>query len=138
MSQRDTAPDGGATPATGPEQTYFNYLVSGEWRIPRCQRCDKAVFYPRVACLACGNDTFDWVAPSGLGTIYSTTVMRRPAQAGGDLHLCLVDLDEGFRMMSRVQDKDPAAVRIGDRVRARLVGENEQTLVVFAPTEDQA
>jgi uncharacterized OB-fold protein len=134
MSERDSAP-GGATVASGPEQTYFNYLAVGEWRIPRCRHCAKTVFYPRVACPACGNDAFDWIEPSGMGTVYSTTVMRRPAQAGGDCHLCLVDLDEGFRMMSRVQDKDPGAVRIGDRVRAQVVRQNEQALVVFTPVE---
>ncbi|WP_427184098.1 Zn-ribbon domain-containing OB-fold protein [Bordetella bronchialis] len=119
----------------GPEQTYFRYLADGEWRLPHCRACGKAQFYPRVACLACGGQDFDWVAPSGLGTIYSTTVMRRPAQAGGDRNLCLVDLDEGVRMMSRVEDVDPALPRIGDRVRAHIRREGEQNLVVFTLTE---
>jgi len=124
---------GAAAPSgpLGPEQTYLGHLQDGDWRIPRCRGCGKAVFYPRTACLVCGAQEFDWVAPSGLGTIYSTTVMRRPVQAGGDLNLCLVDLDEGVRMMSRVEDVDPAVPRIGDRVRAEVRRAGEQNLVVF-------
>ncbi|OZI20457.1 DNA-binding protein [Bordetella genomosp. 9] len=119
----------------GPEQTYFRFLQEGDWRIQRCRGCGKAVFYPRIACPGCDGQDFDWVAPSGNGTVYSTTVMRRPAQAGGDRNLCLVDLDEGVRMMSRIEDVDPAAPRIGDRVRARLRREGEQNLVVFTLLE---
>jgi len=119
----------------GPEQTYFRYLQEGHWRIPRCRGCGKLVFYPRVACQACAGQDFDWVAPSGLGTVYSTTVMRRPAQAGGDRNLCLVDLDEGVRMMSHIADTDPAQPRIGDRVRAEVRREGEENLVVFTLLE---
>jgi len=115
----------------GPEQTYFRYLQEGDWRIPRCCDCGKAVFYPRIVCPFCGGQKFDWAAPSGLGTIYATTVMRRPAQAGGDINLCLVDLDEGVRMMSRIEGVDPATPGIGDRVRAEVRREGEQALVVF-------
>lgn len=127
---------GDASPGPlGPEQTYFRYLGDGDWRIPHCRGCGKAVFYPRVACPACDGQEFDWRPPSGLGTVYSTTVMRRPPQAGGDCNLCLVDLDEGVRMMSRVEDIDPSVPRIGDRVRAQVRREGEQNLVVFTLTE---
>lgn len=132
------AQEGGA----GPEQTYFRYLEAGDWRMPKCRSCSRVVFYPRVACPHCGNAEFDWFAPSGLGTIHSTTVMRRGPKGGGDLNLCLIDLDEGVRMMSRIEDVDPATPRIGDRVRAvlRKVGEGEtgNKLVVFTLAERKA
>ncbi|SHI13635.1 Zn-ribbon domain-containing OB-fold protein [Pollutimonas bauzanensis] len=124
--------------AAGPEQTYFQYLDAGEWRVPRCRGCGKMVFYPRIACTACGATAFDWIAPSGLGTVYSTTTMRRPAQAGGDRNLCLVDLDEGFRMMSRIKCADPGAPKIGDRVKANLHREAHKNLVVFTLAESAA
>lgn len=128
------APQDGTQPV-GPEQTYFRYLQSGEWRVPQCQSCRTFVFFPRVNCLACGSEAFDWVAPAGGGTIYSTTVMRRPAEAGGDRNLCLVDLDEGFRMMSQIDGVEASVPKIGDRVRATLRNDNDSHLVVFQLTE---
>lgn len=130
-------PQDGAQPV-GPEQTYFRYLQSGEWRVPKCRGCGTFVFFPRVNCLACGADAFDWVAPAGGGTIYSTTVMRRPAEAGGDRNLCLVDLDEGFRMMSRVDGVDATVPKIGDRVRATVRQDGDSHLVVFERAEAAA
>ena len=121
----------------GPEATYFRFLNQGEWRIPFCAGCGKPVFFPRVSCLACGGQAFDWRAPSGLGTIYSTTVMRRAPEAGGDANLCLVDLDEGVRMMTRVEDVSPEVPRIGDRVRARLVHVGDEPVVVFVLAQER-
>lgn len=73
-----------------------------------------------------------------MGTVYSTTVMRRPAQAGGDSNLCLVDLDEGFRMMSRIESCRPEEPAVGDRVRAKLREHAGVNLVVFTLAEAQA
>ncbi|MOA67005.1 hypothetical protein D3C78_1939760 [compost metagenome] len=51
--------------------------------------------------------------------------------------MVLVDLDEGVRMMSRVEGIAPASVRIGMRVQARVAQgkEGEAALVVFDPVE---
>ncbi len=127
-----------ASVATGPEQTYFAALAEGAWRVQRCNACARAVFYPRLLCPFCGAQDLGWFSPSGRGTVHATTVMRRAAQAGGDLHLCLVDLDEGFRMMSRVEGVAPHEVRIGQRVQASVAREGEQPLVLFHLAEGQA
>jgi uncharacterized OB-fold protein len=68
----------------------------------------RPVFRPRV-----GHDT--WQVSAGVGSVYSTTVVRpRRAEPYG---VVLVDLDEGFRMMSRVVGMAPEDVTIGLRVR---------------------
>src|SRR3546814_8900622 len=59
-------------------------------------------------------------------TLFPYTTLFR-----SDINLCLVDLDEGVRMMSRIEGVDPAAPGIGDRVRAEVRREGEQALVVF-------
>jgi hypothetical protein len=89
------------------------------------------VFFPRVGCPHCGDAALDWVAPSGLGTVYAVTTLRRKPAEGGDLNVSLVDLDEGVRMMSRIANQAPAAVRIGQRVQARVETKDSQGLVVF-------
>ena len=74
--------------------------------------------------------------PTGLGTVYSTTVSRQRREAGGDFNVCLVDLDEGPRLMSRVESVAPEAVRIGMRAKARISGTREAGyLIVFDPLE---
>jgi uncharacterized protein len=51
------------------------------------------------------------------GVIYATTVVHRPDE--DPYNVCLVDLDEGGRVMGRVDGIAPQDVTIGLRVRAR-------------------
>ncbi|MBK6714502.1 MAG: OB-fold domain-containing protein [Burkholderiales bacterium] len=126
-----------------PQAFYQAELDAGRWRIQRCGGCGRHVFFPRVGCPHCGDAALDWVAPSGLGTVYAVTTLRRKPAEGGDLNVSLVDLDEGVRMMSRIANQAPAAVRIGQRVQARVETKDSQGLVVFdvidaRPTEGPA
>jgi uncharacterized OB-fold protein len=116
-------------PDRGPEKRYLDALKDGRFEIQQCSACAKHVFYPRVVCPHCGSDRLGWVAPSGRGVVYSTTVVRRKPADGGDYNVCLVDLAEGVRMMSRVASIPPADVRIGMAVEARIA----DGLVEFVP-----
>lgn len=75
-----------------------------------------------------------WADLSGRGTVYSFTVVHQAAsRAFRDrvpYAVALVDLDEGPRMMTNL-DADPAAVRIGARVRVAWRSEDDVTLPVF-------
>ncbi len=63
--------------------------------------------------------------------------MRRKPEAGGDYNVSLIELDEGVRMMSRVDGTPPAEVRIGMRVRAKVIDNNGAGLVVFTAEESK-
>jgi uncharacterized OB-fold protein len=117
------------SPPYGPEKHYLDALAAGRFEIQKCAACAKHVFYPRVVCPHCGAGELAWVAPSGRGTVYSTTVVRRKPADGGDYNVCLVDLAEGVRMMSRVVSIAPQDVKIGMRVTARIA----DGLVEFTP-----
>ncbi len=120
----------------GAESIYQEFLAAGTFRIQRCDRCAGYIFYPRDLCPSCGSPKLSWTMPTGLGTVYSTTVSRQRREAGGDFNVCLVDLDEGPRLMSRVESVAPEAVRIGMRVKARISGTREAGyLIVFDPLE---
>lgn len=108
---------------------YQAALDDGRFLIQRCGACTRAVFHPRELCPHCGAAPLAWEAPSGLGTVYAVTTVRRKPEAGGDLNVSLVDLDEGVRLMSRVEGGAPA--RIGQRVKARVQVANGRGLVVF-------
>ena len=76
---------------------------------------ERAVFYPRAL------PGLEWRESAGLGTVYATTVVRR---RGEEPHnVALIDVDEGFRMMSRVAGMEPEDVRIGMRVRVAFEGD---------------
>jgi uncharacterized protein len=51
------------------------------------------------------------------GVIYATTVVHRPDE--DPYNVCLVDLDEGGRVMGRVDGIAPQDVTIGLRVQPR-------------------
>ena len=87
----------------------------------------RAVFPPRLAEPGTGAP-LRWEASAGAGTVYATTVVRR---RGEEPHnVALVDLDEGFRMMSAVVGCPPEDVRIGMRVAVRFDDDHRP---VFAP-----
>ena len=98
----------------------------------RCEDCGAAIFPARVACPACGSSRLADAVSAGRGVVYSTTtVMRRE----GAHDVSLIDLDEGFRMMSEVAGVDPGDVRIGMQVRAR---EDADGRLVFDPLDRHA
>jgi hypothetical protein len=115
----------------GPEKYFHEQLSKGLFQIQRCSDCEKAVFYPRMICPHCGSADLGWFQPSGLGTVYSTTVVRRKAEHGGDYNVALIDLHEGVRMMSLIEGIRPDQVSIGMTVKAAIVDTNDGKLVVF-------
>lgn len=115
----------------GVQAQYQQALDEGRFVIQRCGGCGKAVHFPREVCPHCGSDELSFQAAMGTGTVYAVTTVRRKAEAGGDLNVSLIDLDEGPRLMSRVANLPPDQVRIGLRVRARIVKDQEQGLLVF-------
>jgi uncharacterized OB-fold protein len=122
-------------PEGGPEARYRKALDGGRFLIQRCGNCGRHVFYPREVCPHCSAEALEFVEPKGTGTVYSTTVVRRKADAGGDYNVALVDLDEGVRMMSRVEGVAPPGVAIGMRVKAKVITVGDVGLVVFQPAD---
>lgn len=114
---------------TGAEQRYFSALAAGRFEIQYCSDCGRHVFHPRQWCPQCGSKALTWVQPKGTGTVYSTTTVR--LNPGTPYNVALIDLDEGVRMMSRVDVIAPEDVRIGMRVSAEIVEQNKKPIVVF-------
>ena len=119
--------------ATSPYATYLSYLEKGELAYQFSPAANRAVFFPRVLCPYTGSDKLEWRVSKGRGTVYSTTVVH-PAE-GTAFNVALIDVDEGFRLMSRVEDIDPMAVKIGMKVKFRVhkPGGEEDPIPVFTP-----
>ena len=120
---------------TSPLKTYLGYLERGQLAYQWSAEAGRAVFYPRLLCPATGSDQLEWRVSKGLGTVYSTTVVN--PQEGAPYNVALVDCDEGFRLMSRVEGIAPEQVKIGMRVqfRAHRPGGEEPPMPVFFPLE---
>ena len=121
--------------SASPLATYNEHLKRGELGYQFSPSLNKAVFYPRVIAPGTGAADLEWRISQGLGTVHATTVVH--PQQGAPYNVCLVDVDEGFRMMSRVEDIDPKAVKIGLRVKFRVdtPSGDEDPYPVFTPAE---
>lgn len=124
-------PMGGHDQAPGPEATYRDYLRQGRFMIQRSRSTGRHVFYPRLLVPGTGEQDLDWVEASGRATVYAITVNHTRE---GSYNIALVDLDEGPRMMTRIEGVPTVA--IGARVRARIIDEGGEALVVFDPDPD--
>ena len=132
------------TPAkTSPLATYHAHLAKGELAYQFSTAAGRPVFYPRVVCPYTGTDKLEWRVSKGLGTVHATTVVQ--PQEGSPYNVALIDCDEGFRMMSRVDGVAPEAVKIGMRVKLKILpagapnpktGEQEPPLPVFVSVEN--
>jgi uncharacterized OB-fold protein len=120
-----------ASESRGPDAEFHDHLKSGRFMIQKCGRCGAFVFYPRLICTACGTEELAWHEASGGGTVYSTTIVRRKAEQGGDYNVALIELAEGPRLMSRVVDVPPAEVVIGMPVHAAIDQTASGPLLVF-------
>jgi uncharacterized protein len=121
--------------AQSPLAVYEAYLEQGELAYQWSLEANRAVFYPRVLCPFTGSDRLEWRISTGLGTVYATTVVH--PREGAPYNVALIDCDEGFRLMSRVEDVPPDEVTIGMRVRFHVhrQGGGEPPYPVFVPAE---
>ena len=116
-----------------PLKTYLAYLERGKLAYQFSPEAGRPVFYPRVICPFTGSERLEWRISAGLGTVHATTVVH-PVE-GAPYNVALIDCDEGFRLMSRVEDIPPDEVKIGQRVRFRVhrPGGGEPPMPVFVP-----
>lgn len=115
-----------------PETQFAAFLEHGRFMLQRSRASGTCFFYPRVVEPGTGNTDLEWVEASGDGVVYSTTVIRQKPPTP-HYNLALIDLAEGTRMMSRVDGVPPEQVKIGMKVRAKVIRENDKPLLVFEP-----
>ena len=115
-----------------PDEDFRRFLGEGRFMIQR-SASGRYTFYPRVAEPGTGAP-LEWVEACGRGTVYATTVVRKKPPEPS-YNVALIDLQEGVRMMSRVEGLAPEMVTIGLAVRARIIEQDGEPVVVFVPAE---
>ena len=119
-----------------PMAVYRRHLTQGELAYQYSLAAKAPFFYPRVVCPYTGSDQLEWRVSSGLGTVYAATVVH--ASKDARYNVVLVELDEGFRLLSRVDGVPPESVAIGLRVKVRIhtpANAEEEPYPVFEPLE---
>lgn len=99
-------------------QAYWDACGREELTYQFCAGCGKAQFYPRGRCIQCGNNALEWRISARLGAVYAVTqvYVGHPAfSADTPYPLALIELDEGFRLMTNVIGPESGNVTIGQR-----------------------
>ena len=128
-------------PNVTPEsKEYWHAAAEGMLKLKRCLECETVFHYPRTLCPDCFGDT-EWIESEGKGEIYSYSVSDR-SESWPDEKLphvlAYVELDEGPRVITVVEDADPDDLDVGARVEVafRETDEDGVAVPVFVPRED--
>ena len=119
---------------TSPLEQYREHLSRDELGF-QVDGNGRAVFFPRVAAPKGLSGTLTWKTSAGLGSVYATTFITPKGEPS--YNVSLIDMDEGFRLMSRVENIAADKVRIGMRVKVRIhpATGDEGPYPVFDPVE---
>ena len=118
-----------------PLRDYQAFLDEGRFMLLRSRKTGGFIFYPRVVEPVSGAEDLEWVEACGRGVVYAVTVVSQKPPTPS-YNVVLVDLEEGPRMMARVEDISSEEVRIGMKVQARVTPAAEGGVVVFTPVTD--
>jgi uncharacterized OB-fold protein len=119
-------------------QAFFDATLRGELLLQRCGACGRWMWPVKVRCIECLADELRWEPASGLGTLYSYTLVHQLVHPGFKAempyNLALVDLDEGVRTHSSIVGIGNDELRVGMRLSVVFVPASEHIAVpMFQP-----
>lgn len=118
-----------------PNAVFMDYCQKDQLAFQRSPS-GKAIFYPRIVEPKTG-ELLRWELSKGMGTVYSTTVIYSRDEK--PYNVALIDVDEGYRMMSRIEGIDPEHIRIGMRVQVKMVAfDDGKKYPIFFPMNEVA
>jgi hypothetical protein len=86
----------------------------------KCTACGEIHFPPRRVCMECGKREFETVVLPDTGKVITWTVIRVAPDEFTDLApyaVCLVELDNGVKIMSQLVDIDLETIELGMPVK---------------------
>jgi uncharacterized protein len=90
----------------------------------KCRNCGRHQFPAGSVCPYCGADDVDGALLSRRGTLWAWTAVTAPPPGyRGEVPygFGVVELPEGLRVLTRLVESDPAALRFGQEVQLELV-----------------
>jgi len=107
-----------------------------ELRFQDCLSCGRATHTPALVCEHCGSWALRWDRSSGRGVVYSWTIVWRPQTPQFEIPYVpiIVDMEEGWQMLSSLIDCDHLDVHIGQTVEVAFhLLDESVTLPYFRP-----
>jgi len=118
---------------------FWEATTRDELIVQHCVACDRYQFYPRPFCTECGG-AVEWLPSTGRGTVHTFTIVRQnrtpPFKELGAYPVAIVELDEGWRMMTNLVGATPDEVRVGMPVEVHFVAADDLKLPFFRPIGD--
>ena len=113
-----------ATPLEPPvsevSQPFWDATRERRLLVQWCRDCDRPVFYPREVCPTCLGVDLEWRESAGTGIVHAITVEHRPQNPmfadRAPYAIALVDVAEGWRMLTNLVECDPMTVSVGTPV----------------------
>jgi uncharacterized protein len=101
---------------------FWDGCAAGELLFQRCRGCRAAQFPPAEHCRVCLGPDLAWERGAGLGSLYSWTVVHRPVTPAFTVPYApaIVDLDEGYQMMTNLIGVAPEAITPGLAVQVEF------------------
>jgi uncharacterized OB-fold protein len=116
---------------------YWDGVAQRVLRYQHCGSCQRNVFPARRYCPCCASEDLQWRESSGRGRLYSYSVVELGAlpdfQDQVPYIIAVVELDEGFRMTSRLQDAEPDSVECDSPVEVSFTWRDGR-LPCFVPS----
>jgi hypothetical protein len=131
-------------PAPEPDDVtafFWRGAAAGELLVLRCAACGYLSHPPDVSCARCGAPALDPATMSGLGSVYSFTIVRQtfdPAFLPEVPYVvALVELDEqpGLVLLANIVEVAPDRVEIGMRVEVTFENRGDHVVAQFRPSE---
>lgn len=122
--------------ADGDSIRFWEGCNEGKLLIQQCGDCDEYIFYPRIVCPNCMSEHVEWIESSGIGKVYSYTVVRRAAPAFKEdlpFVVAMIELDEGVRMLSNIVECEIEDVHCDMPVKVTFEKREEMALPMFKP-----
>ena len=108
---------------------------------PVCDDCGNSLFIPQIACTKCHSQAWTYQESSGLGTISAFTVVHRAptSEHQPPYIVAVIDLDEGWHMMSNIVGSPPESVHMGQVVKVDFQSRTDGVVLpVFRLDPEQA
>lgn len=124
-------------------QEFWESCRQHAMKLQQCDDCGFIRYYPSPVCHRCGSFATTWVPVSGLGTVYTFSIVYRPPSeafaADVPYVYAIVHLDEGPMMPTNIVGIAPEKVTIGMRVQVTYDDVTpEVTLPKFQPINEIA
>jgi len=95
----------------GPAAEFYGFCRNNELRFQRCKACHTWRHVPRDMCAECGSWEWEWAKSSGRGKLFTWTVVTLPMHPAFKdevpYAVCLIEMEEGPRIVSRIVDVVP-------------------------------